>query len=68
MARRTRSKRQQSGLHALRAIAARSTLDAQLQPLFLPLELPPPAPPQERDAAASKSPAEGSCVIIIDLA
>lgn len=68
MARRTRLKRQQSGLHTLSAASARSTVDSQLQPLFLPLELPPPAPPQKRADAAAEEPKAGSCVIVIDLA
>lgn len=68
MARRTRVRRQQSGLHMLRAASARSTVDSQLQPLFLPLELPPPLPQTKRESAAAEGPKEGACVIVIDLA
>jgi hypothetical protein len=67
MARRTRYKKQHEVFHALRTQAARSTLDAQLQPLFLPLELPPQRPPPAPTEAIQAKP-EGSCVIVIDLA
>lgn len=68
MARRTRVKRQQSGLHMLRAASARSTVESQIQPLFLQLELPPPVPLVKRADPEAEGAKSGSCVIVIDLA
>lgn len=69
MARRTKSQRKQSAVHAGSRLALHAMSESQPQALTLSLELPPMLPPAAAQAAPAQAEAPaGSCVIIIDLA
>jgi hypothetical protein len=66
MARRTKTRRQQPDVQALRRIPAAATVEPQPLSLALPLLAPPAAAPCRRvEAEAERLP--GSSVIVIDL-